>query len=563
MCGIVGILFFEDENMTKEEKAIRKEAGLFLFTEILSLTETRGKDATGVTALFENGDYVIQKGAFKATDFISRYGDESSDFDNFLNLCREQEEEPRAFIGHCRKSSVGNITDNENNHPIRAGEIVGIHNGTLKNQNKIFKKLGCKRDGTVDSEAIFRLLEHFTKKCKQPFTMEILEETVSRLQGSYSCLAYNANNPFQIAAFRKDRPMEFCLIRNMKMLIITSEQQFFRTALFNYNKSVKLFNSNLPLITKADVLEAMLPHDSVALIDLTQECHANTTLVDIVERKNVTGIKKLWQTDTYTTYGNGYYNRHTGNTRNNTNATTGNTTSNTTGNTTGNTNTNNNKTTPKTSANKDETFKGKVYCKSLQSYVREDLVKEAAKVGSICVNRDTGEIIELEKAVQKIKETKQEIALDDLQDILTAARACKRYKHRYVNNTDFIKDIGATSISSVKSMEPYALSNRIRPKIFEEGFTAGVTYARAQQVKNKGANATAIIATAKKVIDIITLTAELNRMPKETEEAVKLSTHVPDVTVPKQEELAKLLSEGDLKNSPTLKALYKIAGKNK
>jgi glucosamine 6-phosphate synthetase-like amidotransferase/phosphosugar isomerase protein len=561
MCGIVGVLFF-DKELTEQEEQQRKEAGLFLFTELLALTETRGKDATGVTALFDNGDYVIQKGAFTSSEFISKYNeeDQKKSFENFMNLCRENKALAKAFIGHCRKSSVGNITDNENNHPIRAGEIVGIHNGTLKNQNTIFKNLGCKRDGTVDSEAIFRLLEHFTNKCKEPFTFEILEETVSRLQGSYSCLAYNANNPFQISAFRRDRPMELCLLRNLGILIIVSEIQFFRKAVFSYNKASKLYGLNMPLITKKDVVDAMLPNDSVALIDLTTEIKEKDLIVDIVKRKSVVGLKKTWQDATYNTYG-GTYNRNNYNSstkttnKGNQKAIGFNTGRNARKGTTTGTKTN-------TKKQEDLKFVGKIYCKDLDAYISESEIKETQKLPAVCIERDTNSIVELEKAVKSLTDTKKndvskkEVPLEEIQKIKDLATKCKKSLKRYENNQEFIEDIGAASISAVKALEPYALANRVITKAFEEGFVAGYQQASDKEVASKKEdNTTAIVATAKKVIDILSLATELNRMPKETAHAVTLSMDVPDIKVPKKVELDKLLSVGDLKNSAALQAI--------
>ena len=64
---------------------------------------------------------------------------------------------------HVRDYTKGHPTIESNNHPIRHGSVVGIHNGIIVNDEEIFARYGFERahpDMTVDSEAIFALAEH-------------------------------------------------------------------------------------------------------------------------------------------------------------------------------------------------------------------------------------------------------------------------------------------------------------------------------------------------------------------------------------------------------------------
>ena len=64
---------------------------------------------------------------------------------------------------HVRDYTKGHPTIEANNHPIRHGAVVGIHNGIIVNDEEIFARYGFDRahpDMTVDSEAIFALAEH-------------------------------------------------------------------------------------------------------------------------------------------------------------------------------------------------------------------------------------------------------------------------------------------------------------------------------------------------------------------------------------------------------------------
>jgi glucosamine 6-phosphate synthetase-like amidotransferase/phosphosugar isomerase protein len=63
---------------------------------------------------------------------------------------------------HVRDYTKGHPSLNANNHPVRHGSVVGIHNGIIKNDEEVFAQYGFERaeeDMTVDSEAIFALAE--------------------------------------------------------------------------------------------------------------------------------------------------------------------------------------------------------------------------------------------------------------------------------------------------------------------------------------------------------------------------------------------------------------------
>jgi amidophosphoribosyltransferase len=305
MCGIVGVLAhgaFE----TKKEENIRQEAMIYLTTELLQLTQARGKDATGVATLFEDGDYMGLKMGVSAQEFVTRFGEKETDYEGFLNVWRKKVRPARIVIGHCRKPStlVGAGTeDNNNNHPIKVGDIVGLHNGTLTNHDKIFENLKCGRDSKVDSEAIFRLLDHLTNKGTEPFSMPVLQETCRRLGGTYSVLTFNGNNPFQLAGFRDGRPMEFALIKPLKLFLIASEKDYIKIAITRYNKMAYLYQlgrQKFPGLKKSDIEFGTTIDDSIYLFDVTQEVTPETKLVNLYQTEKIPRNNKLWGKTTAT-----------------------------------------------------------------------------------------------------------------------------------------------------------------------------------------------------------------------------------------------------------------------
>lgn len=146
MCGIAGASFAPNESVNA--KAVAKAM-------LLSI-ESRGWDATGFAYMDSTGLIQVHKAALDASKFVRR------------NLCLPKRAE--AFIAHTRFSTQGDPAINDNNHPIRVNDIVGVHNGCLYNDGEIFRKLdgkllpddvkGTTRIAQVDSEAVFALLAH-------------------------------------------------------------------------------------------------------------------------------------------------------------------------------------------------------------------------------------------------------------------------------------------------------------------------------------------------------------------------------------------------------------------
>ncbi len=67
------------------------------------------------------------------------------------------------LLVHVRDYTKGHPSIPANNHPVRHGPVVGIHNGIILNDDALLEPLSCARCEprmTVDSEAIFALAAH-------------------------------------------------------------------------------------------------------------------------------------------------------------------------------------------------------------------------------------------------------------------------------------------------------------------------------------------------------------------------------------------------------------------
>ena len=609
MCGIVGALTFDAFEKKSEEK-VRTEANIFITTQLLQATVERGKDATGISLLWADGNYTGLKMGIPSPDFISRFGDTEKDFAGFLKLWREYPKLMKVFIGHCRKSSVGNSYDNKNNHPIQIGHMILAHNGTLTNHEKIFDKLSSNRIGDVDSEAIGHLLNHYTNNGNDPFTVDILKETTRRIHGTYSVLAMSGNNPYQVAQFRDGRPAEMVLVRPLKMVFIASEKKFLENILFEYNKQGKLFNSgnNFPYLKKADVEFKTLIDDSAALWDLTVPITDKTEIADLYDwEKTPLRVDKIWgSTTTTTTYNqNSTYNQ-------NKKKSTGK-----------EVNANSTKKTGADSAGDDDDTDGLVWSKSLNKYKTQDGIKDTKDYGAVTVDVDKASITPVEDDDAENMEIK-EVDKDQVENLLVSNADVKEVslKHaseavgelvddkknsdkqtsadepgeadatddsttieidmtadpealkeaedfvdsgltKYESDEEVAADIEASDAAVLRPLPVYALANRIKKFVFKQGFYLGFIAgkAKAKPVDSKATSAEKKIRLLKMVIKVMAACLEL-RCRGNTPDAVKdmIKSGIEEVKA-KKADLSMAFTIGDIRNIPLLKEIQERMNK--
>ena len=156
MCGIAGYSF---DNASRVDRRLAAQA-------LLAGIAERGADAVGY-AYRADGPVIVHKQQTGASALL-----ETVDIPS----------DARQALVHVRDYTKGHPTIPANNHPIRHGGVVGIHNGIIANDDDLFERHGIARHEpgmTVDSEVIFVLVH------AQGSDPEVLDELVGAMAAAW------------------------------------------------------------------------------------------------------------------------------------------------------------------------------------------------------------------------------------------------------------------------------------------------------------------------------------------------------------------------------------------
>lgn len=105
------------------------------------------------------------------------------------------------LVGHVRAATRGSPTFPINNHPVRHGDYIGVHNGFIRNYAAILDETGrADRTCQVDSEAIFAAIHKWG-----------IKPGLSRLEGSMVAVFADVRKPTALKIARGvDRPLVYC-----------------------------------------------------------------------------------------------------------------------------------------------------------------------------------------------------------------------------------------------------------------------------------------------------------------------------------------------------------------
>ena len=139
MCGIAG---YSLSSRSSVDRTLAAQA-------LLAGIAERGADAVGYAHRGPGGSYpVVTKQRTPASQLLERIAVPQT---------------ATELLVHVRDYTKGHPSISANNHPVRHGPVIGIHNGIIVNDDELLAAFDCARAEprmTVDSEAIFALAAH-------------------------------------------------------------------------------------------------------------------------------------------------------------------------------------------------------------------------------------------------------------------------------------------------------------------------------------------------------------------------------------------------------------------
>jgi glucosamine 6-phosphate synthetase-like amidotransferase/phosphosugar isomerase protein len=137
MCGIAGYSLTRSSDMWRTLSAQALLAGI----------AERGADAVGYAFRGDDAEATVHKQRSGASELLDRV---------------HVPDDATQVLLHVRDYTKGHPRIEANNHPVRHGAVVGVHNGIIFNDDELFADRGIVRHEagmSVDSEIIFALAE--------------------------------------------------------------------------------------------------------------------------------------------------------------------------------------------------------------------------------------------------------------------------------------------------------------------------------------------------------------------------------------------------------------------
>lgn len=214
MCGILGFFSHKPEKVPQELFYDRIE---FLFHKM----QIQGGSYNNVDGAGFYHPYIgVVKGNDEADNLVK------TDLFNMI----ESTEVPPIFIGHTRKTTKGDSSDNSNNHPLWSDNYIIVHNGSVDSDDVTAKEF--KLPGTVDSNLILAALEKYGPT-----------DWIKHIKGLAAVIIAKRNDLSQIWVYRDTRPMFF--YKDKYGLWIASTSEALKDMINNERKDASKNKNNL------------------------------------------------------------------------------------------------------------------------------------------------------------------------------------------------------------------------------------------------------------------------------------------------------------------------------
>ena len=198
MCGIFGLV--------SSNKDIRFKK---LINQLFKLSESRGKEASGVVFRSENQIKYI-KIPLPSSKLIS-----SSSYNSELNSLLEKNGYKIA-IGHSRLVTHGYEDNDLNNQPVVANDYILTHNGIVVNYLELWKLLKDSPSASLDSEVLVAFINREILNGKSLVTS--IAKLFDKLEGTVSC-AVLPQKEEALVLFTNNGSLYYCQSKDNKSFI--------------------------------------------------------------------------------------------------------------------------------------------------------------------------------------------------------------------------------------------------------------------------------------------------------------------------------------------------------
>jgi hypothetical protein len=232
-------------------------------------------------------------------------------------------------LGHVRAKTKGSEYNPHNNHPIIISDtiknaenpyigdntIIGVHNGSIRNDDELTKKYNFSRVGDVDSEIIFQMIN----KHKDNLDLDKLGEIFDEIHGLFAVLAYNNSKPNMVYGMKgsdtsgatEGRPLEIGYLPQIGTVVAISERTFVENALTTYDRW-RVREDDAGEFPYVSVKWMKTMDTGVFTMDLDTPVDEKTDVSTLITHRKI--VKKISYQGSYSGYNSGSTSHGTGGT---------------------------------------------------------------------------------------------------------------------------------------------------------------------------------------------------------------------------------------------------------
>ena len=201
-----------------------------IINSIFKLSESRGKEASGLAVRFNDSIYVLKE-PITSSKLVktAKYKELFNQTLKTQGYTGNQLQAPILILGHSRLQTNGQSEINTNNRPVVKDGAVGIHNGIIVNDGKLWQSFSdLKKKYDVDTEVFLSLLQMFRNQGKS--VIEAVRLVFEHIEGSAS-VAVQFDDVNNLVLASNTGSLYMALSRSNKILVFASEKYILQEVL--------------------------------------------------------------------------------------------------------------------------------------------------------------------------------------------------------------------------------------------------------------------------------------------------------------------------------------------